>query len=472
MSTRLTVLEFSTATYPTGTPALVRRSLYGTWPGFLSDNGVWTNYGNGVGTIKIIRFYTPTVSGQHTLTATCDNSFTWSIAGGTFSGNQQVLAGTFWGNIYTATVDLVAGVQYTFTWNAYNGGGPAGLAATVTAPGGGNNFNLKDFLGIQAASGRYRVTFPFKASITAHVWGGGGGGGGNDAYSRGGVGSPGLYHALTFSIEKGTTIEIAVGSGGKGGLGDLRGGPPGGDGGHGRTNVLGPSGGSQLSLNGGKGGRAGPSGASGAGGGGGGASTVMITGAPIIVAGGGGGGAGAGLGGGVSPHASIGNNVIGNTPLDYRGENGQDKSGDGGGGGAGGGGYPGGEGGAAIGGDQNAYPGETGGNFPTVAASTGAGTLYYSTSFSGGGASGGGNGQNGRIVLELQPQGLNSVKVGGEWKQVTESFVKVSGSWKSVNEIQVKVDGEWRAAEGSGISGFEFPRVDGDYGIVVRNYGS
>ena len=174
MSTRLTVLEFSTATYPTGTPALVRRSLYGTWPGFLSDNGVWTNYGNGVGTIKIIRFYTPTVSGQHTLTATCDNSFTWSIAGGTFSGNQQVLAGTFWGNIYTATVDLVAGVQYTFTWNAYNGGGPAGIAATVTAPGGGNNFNLKDFLGIQAASGRYRVTFPFKASITAHVWGAGG----------------------------------------------------------------------------------------------------------------------------------------------------------------------------------------------------------------------------------------------------------------------------------------------------------
>jgi hypothetical protein len=466
MSTRLTVLEFSTATYPTGTPALVRRSLYGTWPGFLSDNGVWPNYGNGVETHKIVRYYTPTASGSHTLTSTCDNNFTWSITGGTFS-NQQVLTGNFWGNIYTATVNLVAGVQYTFTWNAYNGGGPAGLAATVTAPGGGNNFNLKDFLGIQAASGRYQVTFPFNASITAHVWGAGGGGGGNDAYSRGGVGSPGLYHALTFSIEKGTTIEIAVGSGGKGGLGDLRGGPPGGDGGNSRTSIGGYS---TLSFNGGKGGRAGISGASGAGGGGGGASTVMITGAPIIVAGGGGGGAGAGLGGGVSPHASIGNNVIGNTPLDYRGENGQDKSGDGGGGGAGGGGYPGGEGGAAIGGDQNAYPGETGGNLPVNSASTGVGTLYYKTGFAGGGASGGGNGQNGRIVLEIQPQALNSVKVSGDWQQVTESFVKVGGAWKSINEMQVKVDGQWRAALGSGQSGITIPSVTGNYGTVIRSY--
>ena len=216
----------------------------------------------------------------------------------------------------------------------------------------------------------------------------------------------------------------------------------------------------------------------------------MLNNVPKIIAGGGGAGGGAGLYRfGIDPNGSITRNATGKPPTDYRGANGDRKISDGGSGGGGGGGYPGGGGGPAtvgtvsqqgtwppvfrIGGwEYNGRPGETGGNFPTVAASTGAGTLYYSTAFASGGATGGGNGQNGRIVLELQPQGLNSVKVGGEWKQVTESFVKVSGSWKSVNEIQVKVDGEWRAAEGSGISGFEFPRVDGDYGIVVRNYGS
>ena len=475
MSTRITVLEFLVDPLPTGRTNLVRRSLYGTWPNFLSDNGVWPNYSNGIETHTIIRYYTPTESGEHTLQATCDNNFKWSITGGTFTG-QQVLSGNWWGNIYSTTQTFVAGTRYKFTWQVTNAGGPAGFAATVTAPAGGNNYNLANNLTVQAAAeGRYQTTLPVDASITAHIWGGGGGGGGNDAFSRGGRGSPGLYNTLSFTASAGDTLEVAVGQRGGGGKGDLRGGPPGGVGGLGRTDIDSDS---TLSLNGGKGGRAGIGGASGAGGGGGGSSVVLVNGTPILIAGGGGGGGGAGLFGRLlvsqplRPDATIDNNAIGRTPTDYRGENGQDKSGDGGGGGAGGGGYPGGEGGGTVVGDKNGFAGETGGNLPTNSASTGADTLYYKSGFAGGGSSGGGNGQDGRIVLEIEPVGIVSTKVSGEWKQVPEIFVKVSGAWKTVSEAQIKVDGSWRKVEDSGRGDIELPTASGNYGTVVRSYSS
>ena len=488
MSTRITVLEFLVDPLPTGRTNLVRRSLYGTWPNFLSDNGVWPNYSNGIETHTIIRYYTPTESGEHTLQATCDNNFKWSITGGTFTG-QQVLSGNWWGNIYSTTQTFVAGTRYKFTWQVTNAGGPAGFAATVTAPAGGNDYNLANNLTVEsAATGRYQVTLPVDASITAHIWGGGGGGGGNDAFSGGGRGSPGLYNTRSFTASAGDTLEVAVGQRGGGGKGDLRGGPPGGVAGLARTNI---SSNSTLSLNGGKGGRAGLGGASGAGGGGGGASVVLVNGTPVLIAGGGGGGGGAGVFPATDPNASIGNNVIGATPSDYRGMNGQDKGQtDGGGGGAGGGGYPGGTGGqinritntttqrggeVSITGsipDIPANPGKTGGNLPANSASTGVGTLYYKSGFAGGGARGGGNGQNGLIVLEIAPVGLFSTKVSGEWKQVTDAFVKVSGAWKSINDVQVKVDGTWRKVEDAGQTQGALAAVSGEYGTVVRAYSS
>ena len=486
MSTRLTVLEFLVDPLPTGKTNLVRRSLYGTWPNFLSDSGVWPNYSQSVATYTIIRYYTPTESGVHTLQATCDNSFKWSITGGTFTG-QQVLSGNWWGNIFSTSQTFVAGTRYKFTWQVTNAGGPAGFAATVTAPAGGNNYNLANNLTVQsAAEGRYQTTLPVDASITAHIWGGGGGGGGNDAFSRGGVGSPGLYNTLSFTASAGDTLEVAVGQRGAGGIGDLPRGPLGGDGGVGRTNI---DSNSTLSLNGGKGGRAGLGGASGAGGGGGGASVVILNGTPILIAGGGGGGGGAGIFRAFNPDASIGNNVIGATPSDYRGMNGKNKIGDGGGGGAGGGGYPGGTGGQTNGitlfqngrggvtvtgriQDVPADPGKTGGNLPANSASTGVGTLYYKSGFAGGGSSGGGNGQDGRIILEFEPVGILSTKVSGEWKQVPEIFVKVSGAWKTVSEAQIKVDGSWRKVEDSGRGDIELPTASGNYGTVVRSYSS
>ena len=486
MSTRKTVREFVVDPYPQGRTNLVLRSD-ASWPTFLNNNAVWRNYSNTSVSYTIIRYYTPTESGVHTLQATAADNFKWSIDGGTFT-SEQVLTGGDPQNTFSDTVTFVAGTKYKFIWEVTNAGGAAGFAATVTAPGGGNDFNLKDNLTVTAVpSGRYSAVIPYDAEMVLHIWGAGGGGGGNDAFSRGGVGSPGLYQTLALTITQGDTLEVVVGQGGQGGIGDRPRAQSGGKAGFSRTNPS-PD---EISLNGGIGGKSGPSGASGSGGGGGGASAVLLNGDFVLIAGGGGGGGGAGLFRAADPDASIGNNVIGATPSDYRGMNGLDKVGDGGGGGAGGGGYPGGTGGKtnAIfhqalfrGGpgitttvsisDLPADPGKTGGNLPANSAATGVGTLYYKSGFAGGGSSGGGNGQDGRIVLEIEPVGLASTKVGGQWKQITEAFVKVSGAWKDVSAMQVKVDGKWRRIEAAGQTEGTLPVISGNYGAVERVYSS
>ena len=510
MSTQKVIKEFTYDRFPNGTVGLVNRTL-DVWPSFLNTYGVWPNYGNAVETHRLTFYWTVSQGGTYTFTGTCDNSFTWSIENArmlsssvrnTFSG--QVLSGKSWQTVvsnipvlpnyqynnryppinHPQPIRFSAGQRIKMTINVRNDGGPAAFGGTITNSSGAVEFHTRQSI-TDTSTGRYANTFPFDASVTAHVWGGGGGGGGNDAYSRGGRGSPGLYNTLSFVVSAGDTLEVAVGERGGGGNGDLRGGPPGGVGGNSRTNI---DSNSTLSLNGGKGGRAGISGASGAGGGGGGASVVLVNGTPILIAGGGGGGGGAGLFGrllGNSPvfDAAITYNAIGKTPADYRGENGQDKIGDGsprmpssgndgGGAGAGGGGYPGGEGGSTAMSDRNGGPGETGGNLPANAASTGVGTLYYKSGVAGGGSSGGGNGQDGRIVLEIEPVGIVSTKVSGEWKQVPEIFVKVSGAWKTVSEAQTKVDGTWRKVEDSGRGDIELPIASGNYGTVVRTYSS
>jgi hypothetical protein len=66
----------------------------------------------------------------------------------------------------------------------------------------------------------------------------------------------------------------------------------------------------------------------------------------------------------------------GSPVLDFRGEAGQTRSGDGGGGGGGGGGYPGGQGGTTPGGDSSAYAGQCGGNFPVEDANYLSGPLF------------------------------------------------------------------------------------------------
>lgn len=320
-------------------------------------------------------------------------------------------------------------------------------------------------------AGRYTVSMPFKAIVTAYAWGGGGGGGGMDSQSIGGIGAPGLYNTTTFTVQMGSSLEVIVGSGGTGGASNA-GSAPGGKGGPSRIDINGDI---TQSFNGGDGSAAGPRPWSGGGGGGGGASVILVNDSPILVAGGGAGGGGAG-----NDHngptqyarrdAAITNNAIGLPGIDFRGGNAQYKGGDGGGAGGGGGGFPGGNGGAVYGGDASGFAGQCGGNFPIVPATTGQDSPFYVVGFSAGGDRGGGNGQNGRVVLEITPQSLLSVKVSDNWKQVSNGFVKVGGVWRPIAEIFVKVNDSWRPVNNSGIGDFNLTQTSLLYGKEIRSF--
>ena len=331
------------------------------------------------------------------------------------------------------------------------------------------------------------MTPTFAGTITAHIWGGGGGGGSGDKGGSGGSGSPGLYKTLTFNFNKGDTIEIAIGSGGREGIS----GRPnlGGAGGPGRINVDGSS---SHSFNGGSGG-SGP--VSGGGGGGGGATTILVNNQLVLAAGGGGAGGGAGNNNtyvssvyvgyqtafkqtiqttAAGKSASIDFNAIGSTSGDYRGQNGQTRTSDGGTGGGGGGGYPGGLGGKSNSGDTGAEPGQTGGNYPSSSATRGEGSPYYNSSY-GAAGSPSAKGQNGYAVLEIVPTveyaAASAVKVAGVWRQVTKGYVKVSGTWRQIETAYVKRNGTWRpiVSAGDQSSVTETASVT-NYGQIQRPY--
>jgi hypothetical protein len=272
-------------------------------------------------------------------------------------------------------------------------------------------------------------------------------------------------------VNQGDLLEVFVGDGGNGG-GSNSGSARGGSAGLSRTNINGDA---TKSFNGGAGSAAGPRPYSGGGGGGGGASGVLVNNTPVLVAAGGGGGGGAGNDGNSTGtyarrDAAISKNAIGAAGSDYRGENGQTKGGDGGGAGGGGGGYPGGQGGAAFGGDASGFAGQCGGNYPVFSATTGTNTPYYKSGFGAGGSRGGGTGQNGRVVLLIEPQSLVSVKVAGEWKQVQEAFVKVSGAWKDIDTIYIKINDSWKEITGTGQSDVTLVGSTNSYGISTRSY--
>ncbi len=259
------------------------------------------------------------------------------------------------------------------------------------------------------------------------------------------------------------------------------------------------------------------------GGGGGGASGVLVNDLPAIVAGGGGGGGGSGptpdqfangTQGTGDSNAAITKNATGQTPGDNRGENGKDVGpyNFGGGGGGGGGGYPGGQGGMSRADNDSqgfhygynpqggtGFHGKCGGNYPAYPASTGAGTLYWDGNYGLGGAGGAGSvytfsqvtlagrggvvgtssktepspgqsGTDGRVVLIIEPIGLSSVKVAGEWRQITEAFYKVGGTWKGISDISIKVNDQWKPIEGGGGVTPVLTKNPSDYGLNNRSY--
>ena len=487
MNTRVIQREF---TVEQGYDTLPPVTLSFAWSAFMNSFAVWPGSSDSV----TIRRTIDLQKGYYYVTGAVDNFGSVNI-----NGQYNITLYNFDANISRTVIGnntrvYHSGGPMSITISATNTGGPRGVAVTVsneleTATGNRTilptgtitpvfAYEVIRSVGALAWStrtagtasiGRYQVTMPFRASITAHAWGAGGGGGGLDP--EGGVGSPGLYNVTTFQVERGDTLEVFVGTAGQFGRTTVRvGGSPGGPGGNSRLNINGDS---TQSFSGGTGGAAGLRGWSGGGGGGGGASGVLVNNNPELVAGGGGGGAGGGSY--RDPNAgrqqgSIFNNATGAAGDDYRGENGQTKGNpDGGGGGGGGGGYPGGQGGAVHPGDTPGFAGQCGGNFPVFAPTTGTGTAYYKAGF-GGGASYSASGQNGRVFLLIEPISLVSVKVADEWEQVQEAFVKVSGAWQEIDIIYIKIDDVWREINGVGQGDVALTGNTQNYGTSARSF--
>lgn len=470
MTTRTIQREF---VFQPAYSALPVVTLAGAWSNFMNSYAVWPL---GAGDSITLSYTLLLQAGNYYVTGAVDNQ------GVVFVNNRTIPLYNFDINIQRTSVGNNTVVNHsgglmTIVISAQNLGGPRGVAVTISEyvkPAIGNPYVGNEVWTTRSsvsAIGRYQVTMPFSASITAYIWGAGGGGGGVDAGTLGGLGSPGLYNTGTFNVSKGDNVEVFVGDGGNGGSSNS-GGAPGGAAGLSRININSDP---AKSFNGGAGTAAGPKPFSGGGGGGGGASGVLVNNVPILVAAGGGGGGGAGNDGNNSTtyarrDAVITNNATGAAGTDYRGENGQAKGGDGGGAGGGGGGYPGGQGGAVAGGDASGFAGQCGGNFPVFGASTGINSPYYKSGFAGGGARGGGNGQNGRVVLLIEPNALMATKVAGSWREINQTFVKVAGSWKNIDKIYVKIGDSWKQISGVGQGDITFNTNTADYGISSRSY--
>lgn len=466
------------------------------WGSFQNTYAVWDS-GRSIVESITIRRKIELQKGNYYVTGTADNSGSVSINGGAPIGLYSFNSAVVRDNPLYNRVVYHGGGTMDIVISAYNGGDVAGVAVVISeyrqnvTPisaadqfkyGTGEQVRYGDpYVGpvvwstrnpAVGETGRFAVTMPFKASITAYAWGAGGGGGGMDAGTLGGIGSPGLYNTASFSVNPGDYLEVFVGSGGRGGQSNA-GGAAGGSGGKSRVLINGDN---TKSFNGGAGSAAGPSPYSGGGGGGGGASGVLVNNVPVLVAGGGGGGGGAGNDGNGSTQyarrdASINNNAIGAAGTDYRGENGQAKGGDGGGAGGGGGGYPGGPGGPVAGGDSSGHAGQCGGNYPSIISpSTGQNSEYYKSGYADGGARGGGNGQNGRVVLVFEPISLMAIKTLGFWKQVDQAFVKVNGFWADVDAVFIKSNNEWRSINDAGQGDVALPPFTNDYGTSTRDF--
>ena len=299
MNTRVIQREF---TVEQGYDTLPPVTLSFAWSAFMNSFAVWPGSSDSV----TIRRTIDLQKGYYYVTGAVDNFGSVNI-----NGQYNITLYNFDANISRTVIGnntrvYHSGGPMSIVISATNTGGPRGVAVTISEYVQNSQFIYGQQFAIgsptvgnlvwstrtagTASIGRYQVTMPFRASITAHAWGAGGGGGGLDP--EGGRGSSGLYNVTTFQVERGDTLEVFIGTAGQFGQTTIRrGGSPGGPGGNSRLNI---DGNSTRSFNGGTGGAAGLAGWSGGGGGGGGASGVLVNNSPVLVAGGGGGGAGGG----------------------------------------------------------------------------------------------------------------------------------------------------------------------------------
>jgi hypothetical protein len=250
------------------------------WSSFMNTYAVWQGGSDSITIVRKIELQ----AGNYYVTGTVDNYGSVNINGQYNINLYNYGSGISRTSVGNSTLVYHPGGAMTITISATNTGGPRGVAVTISEEikqyrigpnqltSSVGNLVWSTRTAGTATIGRYAITMPFRANVSAYVWGAGGGGGGMDAGSQGGLGSPGLYNEGFFEVERGDVLEVFVGAGGRGGSSNS-GGAPGGPGGFSRVLINGSD---ALSLNGGSGTAAGPRPYSGGGGGGGVCACVQV----------------------------------------------------------------------------------------------------------------------------------------------------------------------------------------------------
>jgi hypothetical protein len=153
-------------------------------------------------------------TGTYTLNWSIDNYGYFYLDGAYIAGTYN----SFYGQA-DETFYATAGIHY-ITITAVNQGGPAGIAAQIVAPSGGEVWNTLAPAGTVRTTGSQKFTVPAGVhSVDITLVGAGGGGGGSTEVGDGGAGGGGggggsvVY---TKSVTPGEELTITVGAGGAG----------------------------------------------------------------------------------------------------------------------------------------------------------------------------------------------------------------------------------------------------------------
>lgn len=158
-----------------GTPGTIPMSsstLWGTYPAFLNNHGVWGSNGGSFDQTFTVHF---PITATYTIQGTADNEAHIYIDG------VEVLSGADWGTVYTTTYTVSAGM-HSVRMYGINWGGPASIACTIDGPGVGTIFDSlypPAYNYAPCQQGQY------------HAWDGGGGGGGGAGWPGGAGGGNG-----------------------------------------------------------------------------------------------------------------------------------------------------------------------------------------------------------------------------------------------------------------------------------------
>jgi len=184
------------------------------WSDFMATYSIWQGgaYSGGPYSYQAMLSFPET--GTYTLNWSIDNYGYFYLDGAYIAGTYN----SFYGQA-DETFYATAGIHY-ITITAVNQGGPAGIAAQIVAPSGGEVWNTLAPAGTVRTTGNQKFTVPAGVhSVDITLVGAGGGGGGSTEVGDGGAGGGGggggsvVY---TKSVTPGEELTITVGAGGAG----------------------------------------------------------------------------------------------------------------------------------------------------------------------------------------------------------------------------------------------------------------